>query len=39
MRENKKLKIYILAAIIVVALACTIASNSGTKTELNNHVY
>ena len=39
MRENKKLKIYILAAIIVVALACTIASNSETKTELNNRVY
>lgn len=39
MRGNKKLKIYILAAIIVVALACTIASNSETKTELNNRVY
>lgn len=39
MSVNKKLKIYILAAIIVVALACTIASNSETKTELNNRVY
>lgn len=39
MSGNKKLKIYILAAIIVVALACTIASNSETKTELNNRVY
>ena len=39
MRGNKKLKLCILAAIIIVALVYAIASSSGTKTEWNNLVY